>query len=281
MLYIYNNNDDTFKPLFRTAFENLDEFIDPQTIVDTTMYDLVFFASLTDIFNIAKRRSAIRARFAKDQEGKPLIEKIAITDDERDWYDDVLPMGATEVFKKLSAFAKNVTNAYKYGVTFGPKTASGTVESIDSTVGTTITDSSLALTPSTLQGHKLVITSDGDLKNQEQAIVDNTATTIVLEEAWEQDITGLSYNVYNPSEDYLMYSIKLDNNWDANMLQNCDNAIMEALVAYTLKEWYLINRYGDDYAIEEDRYLKQLMKVKSSLGQGVKPYRRPADFFAV
>jgi len=48
------------------------------------------------------------------------------------------------------------------------------------------------------------------------------------------------------------------------MLQSCDNAIIESLVAYTLKEWYLINRYGDDYAIEEDRFQKQLMKVKSS-----------------
>lgn len=278
MLYLYDNTTDTFSPLYRTAFENLDEMINPQAVIDTTVYDLVFFASLTDIFTIAKRRSAIRARFAKDEEGKPLVDKIAITDDERDWYDDVLPQGAIEVYKKLSAFAKNVTNAYKYSVTFGPKTGSGTVESIS---GTTIIDSSLTLVPSALKGHKLVITTVGDLKDQQKTIADNTANTIILEEAWEQDITGLNYNVYNPSEDYVMYSVKLDSNWDRNMLQSCDNAIMEALVAYILKEWYLINRYGDDYAIEEDRYQKQLMKVKSSLSQGKKPYHRPADFFAV
>jgi len=278
MLYLYDNNTDTFSPLFRTAFENLDELIDPQAVVDPAVYDLVFFASLTDIFTIAKRRSAIRARFAKDEEGKPLIDKIAITDDERDWYDDVLPQGALEVWKKLSAFAKDVTNAYKYGVTFGAKTASGTVESIS---GTSIIDSSLTLTPSALKGHKFVITSDGDLKDQQKTITDNTANTIILEEAWEQDITGLTYNVYNPAEDYVMYRAKLDSNWDRNMLQSCDNAIIESLIAYTLKEWYLTNRYGDDYAIEEDRYQKQLIKVKSSLSQGIKPYRRPADFFAV
>jgi len=277
MLYLYDNTTDTFSPLYRTAFENLDEMIDPPAVIDSTVYDLVFFASLTDIFTIAKRRSAIRARFAKDEQGNPLIEKLAITDDDRDWYDDILPQGAGEVFKKLSAFAKDVTNAYKYSVSFGAKSASGTVESVADAV---ITDSSLSLVPSALKGHKLVITSD-ELKDQQKTIADNTANTIVLEEAWEHDITGLNYNVYNPSNDYVMYSVKLDSNWDRNMLQSCDNAIMEALVAYTLKEWYLINRYGDDYAIEEDRYQKQLMKVKSSLSQGKKPYRRPADFFAV
>ncbi len=276
MIQLYNNDTDTFSPLYRTAFENLDEMIDPQT-EDSTVYDLVFFASLTDIFNIAKRRSAIRGRFAKDEQGNSLIEKLAITDDERDWYDDVLPQGAVEVYKKLSAFAKNVTDAYKYGVSFGVKNASGTIESVADTV---ITDSSLSLVPSALKGHKLVITSD-ELKDQQKTIADNTANTIVLEEAWEQDITGLNYNVYNPGDDYVMYSVKLDSNWDRNMLQSCDSAIIEALVAYTLKEWYLINRYGDDYAIEEDKYQKQLMKVKSSLSQGKKPYRRPADFFAV
>jgi hypothetical protein len=100
MLYLYDNTTDTFSPLYRTAFENLDEMINPQAVIDTTVYDLVFFASLTDIFTMAKRRSAIRARFAKDEAGNPLVEKIAITDDERDWYDDILPQGAGEVFKK-------------------------------------------------------------------------------------------------------------------------------------------------------------------------------------
>lgn len=277
MLYLYDNATDTFSPLYRTAFENLDEMIDPSAAVDSSVYDLVFYASLTDIFTIAKRRSAIRARFAKDEAGNPQVEKLAITDDDRDWYDDILPHGAGEVFKKLSAFAKNVANAYKYGVTFGAKTASGTVESILSGV---ITDSSLSLTPSALKGHKLVITSD-ELKDQQKTILDNTANTITIEEAWEQDITGLNFNVYAPSDDYVMYSVSLDSNWDSNMLQLCDKAILEALISYALKEWYLINRYGEDYGVEEARYQKQLSEVKSSLSLGKKPYRRPADFFAV
>jgi len=277
MLYLYDNTTDTFSPLYRTAFENLDEMINPPAVIDTTVYDLVFFASLTDIFTMAKRRSAIRARFAKDEAGNPLVEKIAMTDDERDWFDDILPQGAGEVFKKISAFAKDVANAYKYGVTFGAKATSGTVETVVSNV---ITDSSLSLTPSALKGYKLVITSD-ELKDQQKTIADNTANTIILEEAWDQDITGLSFNVYAPTDDYVMYGVKMDNNWDPNMLQLCDKAILEALVSFALKEWYLANRYGDEYAIEEAKYQKQLLEVKSSLNRGKIPYRRPADFFGV
>ena len=275
MLYLYNNDTDTFSPLYRTAFENLDEMINPQEEVDSSVFNLVFFASITDIFTIAKRRSSFRGRFAKDGNGNSLIDNLAITDDERDWYDDILPVAAAEVCKKLSAYAKNVSNAYKYNVTFGEKSASGIIESVTDTV---ITDNTLSLTPSALTGHKLVITS-GDIINQKKTIIDNTETTITLQEAWEQDITGLSYNVYTPSDDYVMYSVQLDDNWDSNMLQLCDNAILESLVTYVLKEWYLTHRYIDDYTIEEGKYQKQLSLVKTSLGQGKKPYRRPTDFF--
>jgi hypothetical protein len=278
MLYLYDNSTDTFSPLYRTAYENLDEHIDPQVIEDTSLSELVFFASLTDIFTIAKRRSAIRGRFTKDADGSPLIERIVLTDDERDWYDDILPRGAVEVFKKLSAFSKDIPHAYKYGITFGAKSASGSIESV---VDKIVTDSSLSLIPSALIGHKFVITSDGELKDQQRTIVDNAANAIALDEAWEQDITGLTFNVYTPSDDYVMYKVKRDQNWDANMLQACDNAILEALISFALKEWYLINRYGDDYAIEEDKYQKQLTEIKSSLNKGKTPYRRPADFFVV
>ena len=277
MILLYNNTTDTFKDLYRHPYENIDEYVSPVD-VEALEYDVLFFTNLTDAFIIAKRRSAIRGRFAKNKDGTPLIESIALTDDERDWYDDILPAGASEVFKKLSAFAKKITYAYKYGVTFGGKVAVGTVESV---VGTVVTDSALVLTPSALKNHKFVITSDNLLKDQEQTILDNTVNTITLTLPWEQDITGMSFSVYNPAEDYILYTVKMDSNWDTNMLHNCESAIMEALVSYTLKEWYMANRYVDEYAIEQDKYQKNLLLVKSSLGQGMISYRRPTDFFSL
>jgi len=274
MILLYNNSDDTFKDLYRHPYENLDEYISPAEGI-ATVYDILFFTSITDIFIISKQRSAVRGRFAKDPQGNSLIESFAITDDEKDWFDNILPGGASEIFKKLSAFAKNVSNAYKYGVTFGGIVASGTVESVQEAI---VTDSNLSLVPSALKGNKFVITS-GAQTGEERLILDNTETTITLEFPWEQDITGLTYNVYNADENYILFTVKMDSNWDLNMLQNCESAIMEALISYALKEWYLSNRYLEDYTIEEDKYQKHLVKVKSSLNQGVKPYRRRARFF--
>lgn len=276
-LYLYNNETDMFSELFRRAYENIDEIINPQTL-DEDVYDVIFFVSLTDIITITKRRSAIRSRFAKDKNGVPLVESLAITEDEEDFLSDILPEGSAEIWKKIAPFGRDTEDAYKYGVTMGTKPATGT---IDIAVGAILTDSSLALTPNALIGYVLVITSAGDMEGQQKAIVANTATTITLESAWEQDVTGLNFNVYDPATDYVLYTVKLDSNWDINMLQNCDKDIQEALVSFCLKEWYLINRWMDDYAIEDGHYQKSLAKIKSDLSHGKTPYRRPTDFFGI
>ena len=276
MLYLYDNSADTFTELFRRAYQDIDEIIEPKTL-DEDVYDILFFASLTDIFTIAKRRSAIRSRFAKDNEGKPLVDSFALTDDEKDWFSDIMPEGSAEIWKKLSAFGRDTEDAYRYGVTMGTKPATGT---IDIVAGAVLTDSSLTLTPSALIGYVLVITSAGDMEGQQKSIIANTANTITLESAWKQDVTGMDFNVYDSATDYVLYTVKLDSNWDINMLQSCDKNIQEALVSFCLKEWYLINRWMDDFTIEDGHYQKSLAKIKSDLSHGKKPYRRATDFFA-
>lgn len=276
-ILLYNNDLDTFRDLYRTPYENVDEYVDPAD--DLSPYDILYFVNLTDVFTIAKRRSSLRARFAKDPEGKPLVENLAMTDDERDWYDDIMPIGSALIFKKLSAFAKGIKHAHKYGVTFGGKVVTGTIESI---AGNIISNSSLSLTPSVLKGYKLVLTSGSeDVIDQEQVIIDNTANTITVQSPWKQDVTGLSFSVYNPSEDYVLYTVKLNSNWDLNLIHNVESSIQEAMISYVLKEWYLINRYMDDFAIEDAKFNNYLTQIKSSLEQGIKTTGRPMDMFAV
>ena len=279
-ILLYNPIDDTFKDYYRTPYENLDEMIDPPVeAAEGEDYEILFFASLTDIFTIAKRRSAIRGRFAKDQEGKPLIEGFALTDDDRDWYDDAMPTGAREVFKKLQAYAKDVTQAFKYGVTFGGKLITGTVDVVN---GTLITDNSLALVASALQGKKLVIsTATSELFEQFRTILDNTINTITLATPWEQDITGLDFAVYDPAEDYVLFSVKIPGEWDSNQLHSIESSINEALVSHALKEWYLINRYMDDYTIEDGKVQEHLREIKIAIDRRKQPIKRPSDFFNV
>src|SRR4030042_4619815 len=106
MIYIYNEATDTYTDLYRQAFENLEEYLGEE-VADTTIYKIMFFASLQEIFDQAKKRSSFRGRFAKDGNGVPLLENIMITDDEQSFIEDMLPAGATELYKKLSAWMKN------------------------------------------------------------------------------------------------------------------------------------------------------------------------------
>lgn len=63
--------------------------------------------SLTDIFDEAKQRSSFQGRLAKNAQGQSKLEYFALTDDEQDVIEKMLPSGATEVFNKLSAWCKD------------------------------------------------------------------------------------------------------------------------------------------------------------------------------
>ena len=276
MVYLYNTETDTYKDLYRQSFNNLPEYLGEE-VKDILHYNILFVVNIGDIFTQAKKRTALRGRFAKGKDGEALLDTIEMTDDDRSFIDDILPSGAAEVYKKMSAWSKNIINGLKYNVSFGVITASGTVISVD---GAVITDTFLNLIASALKGQKLVITSGDDLKDQEREISDNTVTTITLASPFLEDITGLSYKTYNVSDKHILFSVSMDLNWDPNMLQVVDTAIKEALIQYLLKEWYLTNRYLPDAEIEDRKYQVELTKIRSGLMQSKVPYRRPSDMFS-
>lgn len=276
MIYIYNETTDKYTDLYRQAFESLEEYLGDEA-EDTTVYKIMFFVSMNDIFEEAKRRSAFRGRFARDKEGRPLLDQFAITDDERDLIENQLPNGATELQKKLSAWMKAVNESYQYGVSFGAKAPIGVITSAS---GTTIGDSRSPFTPGALTGYKLVILS-GDIENEEREILSNTASELTIEREFTADPLGLDYGVYNPEEKFITYALQMELNWNFAILQAVEAAVKEALVSYELAQWYLANRYMDDYAIEDAKYKNELMKARSALFQGRESWTRPTDFFAV
>lgn len=275
MIYLYNENTDTYTDLYRSAFENLEEFLGDEA-EDTTVYKILFFVSLNDIFEQAKKRSAFRGRFARDAQGKSLLEQMAITDDERELIEDLLPNGATDLQKKLSAWMKAVNESYKFGVTFGAKNPAGTVTGVS---GTTITDSTAPFTAGALTGYKLVVLS-GDIIHEEREIVSNTTTDLVIDREFTADPTGLLYGVYNPDEKFITYALQMELNWNFAILQAVEAAVKEALVSYELAQWYLANRYMEDYAIEDGKFKAEMMKARSALFQGRDQWRRPVGHFS-
>jgi len=111
MTYIYNATDEMFL--------SLEDYFAEIVTSESDSYFVVFLVDIEDLFVAVKKKTALRGRFAKGPNGEPLLDKIAITDDERDLFDDTLLRGAPEVFTKLAAWAKLVDQAYKHDVTFG------------------------------------------------------------------------------------------------------------------------------------------------------------------
>lgn len=234
---------------------------------------LIMATSLDDVFVSAKKRSAIRARFAKEpQQGTPLLEQLAMTDDERDWIDEILRNCSSDILSKLSAWCKNIPSALRYNVNFGEIIHNGIVTAVN---GAILTDSTKTYNNDELLNKKFVITSSGFSMNQEKIISGNTATDITMAQAYSEDVAGFEYIIAATTGKYVMYYLNLDLSWDLNLIEEAGNKIKEAFILYALKEWYLINRYADDYQAEEAAYQKKITEIRKLFQQRKSPAQRP------
>lgn len=91
-----------------------------QELVDNPdgSYLVIFLHDLDQLFTAVKKKTAYRGRFAKGDKGQSLLDQIAITDDERSYFDSVIQSAGPEVANKLSAWAKSIDQAYRYNVSF-------------------------------------------------------------------------------------------------------------------------------------------------------------------
>jgi hypothetical protein len=223
------------------------------------------------VFEQGKKHTAYRARFARDKEsGQSLLDSIAITDDEKPLFDDIMLSGCSQVFIKLSPWARKIKNAFRYNVSFGDIKATGTVESV---LGDIITDTSLSLTPGDLAGHTLVFDS-GPYEGDEVEIRNNTTDTIQVALPPPPEVIGLDYKVFDPAERFVLMEVIISERWDQNMIEAAEDAIFNALVSYWIKEWYLINRYMDDASLESLKYEEHLIAVRNALSHGLGVYQR-------
>lgn len=268
MNYVYNSTTKVYTPVAD---------FDATGVVKGDPIMVLLLVDLDIIFQLAKKRTAIRGRFATDQQGKALLEKIALTDDERDWFDEIIKNGGTEIFRKLSSWTKGIPSAYRHKAKFGNPLYSGKVVSGGTTA--VLTDTTKAFTVNALTGKKLVITSPGSQMNHESVILSNTATAITITAAFSTDVSNMDYSVCDTTSDFALYYLNLDLSWDLNLFLGIGSSIEEALALYTVKEWYKINRNTNDFPVEEAAYDEQVSKIRSQLLQYKIPARRVTDFF--
>lgn len=261
-------------------YYSLEDFLIALEAQETGDSFYVLYAFPIDaLFEKIKRRSALRGKLAKDQQtGASALENFQVTEDERDIFIDFLQTGAAEIFRQISGFSKEINAAFRFNVPFGDPEFSSTISSV-SPDGLTITDASLNMTVNAYQGMKLVITEPGLLENQERTIVSNTDTTFVIDSPFGGDPSAMQYIVAAQTENYiLIYSLFDISKFDTNMIQGIDALFEKCLIATVLKEWYLINRFMDDYQIEEMLLKNAISDLRMSYFQSYKPYRATPFF---
>lgn len=259
---------------------NLEDFVLAINAGETgDRYLLLFAYPIDPLFEKIKRRAALRGKLAKDQQGNSQLESYQITEDERDIYLDFLQTGSAEIFKQISGFSKEINSAFRFNVKFGDPEFSSAISEVDITE-LILTDSSIdPMTVNAYQGMKLVIISPGLLENQERTIVSNTVDTFTIDTPFDDDVTDLEYMVSAQTEDYILIYSNFDlSKFDTNVLLGMDALFEKCFIGTILRDWYLINRFMEDYQIEESLLKNAISDLRMHYFQSMKPYRATPFF---
>lgn len=276
MVRIYNATDDTY--------QSIESFISAYDEDDTDTYYIHFYYRLLSLFDKAKERTALRGKYARDENNNPMIDRYAMTADEEEFFDQMLEVGSGEIYRKFLAWAKNVFNSYQYKVThdFGNTLEyTGEINKYDDVMTQCIVhDYSKSWTANALIGLTLTITS-GQYKGQTASITDNSEQMALLDSN-PGDLQGVTYKITGSStveENSLQYFLTMPTTPYFDLLNVADQKLEEALVIYTIKEWYRLSGLYEDAALEEQRYGMYLDEVKSLLMMKAETTRRRAGFW--
>jgi len=271
MVRIYDATDDEYL--------TIEEFIDAYDEDDTNTYYVQFLYKLDTLFDLTKERTALRGKYARDEQGNSLLNAYAMTDDEEDLFDRFLEIGSGELFRKLNAWTKNVFKSYQYKALhdFG-----GTEETVYHTGTVTgwanpnLTDSGATFGPNDI-GRTLEYTS-GLLAGNGYVIESViSATEVKLTNPPPDDPTGMTYKVYeetSTTENSLQFFITMPDTPYFDLFESAEVKLEEALILYCIKEYYLLNRFMQDFQIEQERYDRLAHEVKSLLMMKTEATRR-------
>lgn len=260
-------------------FYDLEDWLEAVEAGETgDSFFLLFAFPIEPLFEKVKRRSALRGKLVKDQQGASQLDNFQVTEDERDIFIDFLQTGAAEIFRQISGFSKLINSAFRFNVNFGDPEFSSTITSV-SPDGLTLYDNALDMTPNAYAGMKIVITTPGLMENQERTIVSNTDTSFVINSAFDDDVTDLEYIVAAQTEKYiLIYSIFDVQKFDTNVILGIDALFEKCFIGTVLRDWYLTNRFMDDYNIELALLKDAISDLRMSYFQNMKPYRATPFF---
>ena len=258
-------------------YYNLEDYVNALNAGETgDVMQLLYVFPIDGLFEKIKRRSALRGKLVKDEQGESRTGEFQMTEDERDIFIDFLQTGSAKIFREISGFSKQINAAYRFNVNFGDPEFSSLVTSV---VGNTVNDLSLTMEVNAYAGMKLVITSPGLMENEERTIVSNTDDAFIVNTAFSGDITGLEYIVAAQTEKHIcIYSLMDLPYFDTNVILGIDALFEKCFIGTVLRDWYLTNRFMEDYQVEETLLRDSISDLRMHYFQSMKPYRATPFF---
>lgn len=194
--------------------------------------DMIMFAyAIDEVFEDVKMVTAIRAKSIKDQ-GKPMLDDYAITNDETGWFEKELKTGGQRVGNAIAHMSKKLPTPYLYDE------------------GVTITDYENTGVAGNYYRYNGIIY---------KALQNTTGIA-------PAGVTDTNWEIQSPFMDTkgkVVYFIERNTNLPASSIISMDEGLFMALQLYVLKQWYKIVSLLDEASLKEQEYTQAILQIRS------------------
>ena len=205
---------------------------------------ILIYYNITDFFDLSSIETMYRGELEEDRMGLTALNRLALTNNDQQFFDKLLKRGASRTQEKIQTLSKGIVSAYGFN-----KIPEATVEVLNSITEFEedllykVTDSgTLTL------GSVAVVADDQVYYNGSMWVKDNALDT-----------------------KYIYYYLDMPANYDPNNYEPLSDKIEEYISIYVVGEWFKRKKYSLDLITEEldilEGELKSLVNYRTSINR--------------
>ncbi len=204
----------------------------------------LYYWDITKFFDMSSIESMYRSELTTDDKGISILDRVSLTNNDKQFFDKLLKRGASEAQKVLQPMSRDLDEGYVFN-----DLPSYTVEQLnDLETPTDYTDVLIKMQDAgTLTLGTLVVVVDQQVYFDGTVWLDGSALTTK----------------------YIFYNLMLPVEYDLNNIEPLDDMIFEFITIYVVKEWF--RRYKFDLSLVTEEYerirgeLKSLVNYRKSI----------------
>ena len=212
----------------------------------------LLYLDMEVFFDLSSLETMYRTDTIDDNTGKSVLNRMALTNNDQNFFDKLLKRGGSEAYRVLQPMCQSLTDAYGFNTIPG-----ATIEEINDT-----------------DADDLVADLLDEMEDAGTITLGSLA--VIIGDKVKYDGSVWVKDNDNDTK-YIFYYLNVPYNFDMNNLEPLNQKVEEFISVYVVKEWFKRQKY--DYEVIMSEYMmveRELLRIINFRGFS---HRRPSQIF--